>query len=73
MRNRSEVPPSGPNTREVDLPQLSPWTLACARCWAPTSTPTAPPPRARSVLAAARPRCPLNPQGGAAGPPRVAH
>ena len=26
----SEVPPSGPNTREVDLPQLSPWTLACA-------------------------------------------
>ena len=26
----SEVPPSGPNPREVDLPQLSPWTLACA-------------------------------------------
>ena len=27
----SEVPPSGPNPREVDLPQLSPWTLACVR------------------------------------------
>ena len=28
--NASEVPPSGPNPREVNLPQLSPWTLACA-------------------------------------------
>ena len=26
----SEVPPNGPNPREVSLPWLSPWTFACA-------------------------------------------
>ena len=27
----SEVPPNGPNPREVSLPWLSPWTFACVR------------------------------------------
>ena len=36
----SEVPPNGPNPREVSLPWLSPWTFACVRGYpTPTTTP----------------------------------